>query len=280
MKGTSVCRCGRACMEGTCWKCRQKNKKKEVLESVCRVCDKSFKRTRRALEDGERDNRLPICPRCRGKEASIRLRELRADQTPKQRSEQAKRARNSVKADASETVRKQWDTIRANPDKWQKAKNRLKGLSANQWANISDEDRDRRIKAFMGTHGKPRSKGNDALKKMMQEAGLYDDFVSEEMFKGFIPDEINHGLHIIVEYYGDIYHCNPIRYRDPNQYVPAIQRTVEEQWKRDRRRLGVFYKYGYSVVIVWEKDFHRDPKREIERIRNEIDKKRMVVGIV
>jgi G:T-mismatch repair DNA endonuclease (very short patch repair protein) len=205
---------------------------------------------------------------------------LRAGQTPEQRSEQAKVARSSVRADVSETVRKQWDTIRADPEKWQRAKGRLKGLSVNQWETISDEDRNRRIKAFMGTHGKPRSKGNDDLKRMMREAGIYDGFVSEEMFKGFIPDEINHGLRIVVEYYGDIYHCNPMRYKDPNQYVAAIRRTVGEQWKRDRRRLGVFYRYGYSVVIVWEKDFHRDPKRELERIRHEVDKKRATVGTI
>jgi G:T-mismatch repair DNA endonuclease (very short patch repair protein) len=208
------------------------------------------------------------------------LRRLRANQTPEQRREQAKKARSRVLADSSETVRKQWNTIRANPEKLKKAKDRLKELVKTQWKNISDADRDRRIKAFMGTHNRSRSMGNEVLKQMMQAAGIYEGFVSEEMFKGFVPDEINHNLRIIVEYYGEVYHCNPMRYKDPNQYVSAIQRTAGEQWKRDRRRLGVFYRYGYSVVIVWEKDFQRDPKKEIERIRNEVAKKRATVGVV
>jgi G:T-mismatch repair DNA endonuclease (very short patch repair protein) len=261
-------------MGDSCWKCRQKNKKKEILELACRVCRRDFKQTRRAFDDGKRESRLPICPTCRRKEASVRLGKLRANQTVAQRSDNGKKARSMVRADSSETVRKQWDTIRSDSQKWKKAKDRLRDLSVKQWKNISDEDRNRRIKAFMGTHGKPRSKGNEELKRMMQDAGLYDGFISEEIFKGFIPDEINHDLRLVVEYYGDIYHCNPMRYEDPNQYVPAIRRTVGEQWRRDRRRLGVFYRCGYSVVVVWEKDFHRDPKREIERIRDEIDKKR------
>ena len=98
-------------------------------------------------------------------------------------------------------------------------------------------------------------------------------FQSEEAFHGFFPDEINHVLKIIVELYGEFYHCNPKKYKDPDIFMKGIGRTVGEQWARDRKRLGVFYKHGYTVVIVWENDFRKNPQNEIRRIQDEIKKK-------
>ena len=100
------------------------------------------------------------------------------------------------------------------------------------------------------------------------------------MFHGYVPDEINHDLKIIVEFFGDAYHCNPKLYKDENQFVNLIKRTVGEQWSRDRKRLGVFYKCGYSVVVVWSRDFNNSPKRELERIKDEIIRKKILVGNV
>jgi G:T-mismatch repair DNA endonuclease (very short patch repair protein) len=174
----------------------------------------------------------------------------------------------------SATVRKQWDTIRNNPELKKKNFDRLKQQTINRWANMSDEDRDKFIKSLTSSNNCDRSKGSDLLKEEMINNGLYDGFVSEEIFHGFIPDEINHNLKIIIEYYGDIYHCNPNRYKDNNEYLKFIGRTVGEQRKRDSIRIATFYRHGYSVVIVWESDFKKDKSIEIRRIKDEIDKKR------
>jgi very-short-patch-repair endonuclease len=108
----------------------------------------------------------------------------------------------------------------------------------------------------------------------MLENGLYDGFSSEEIFHGFVVDEINHGLKIIVEMFGDLYHCNPRKYKDSSLYINVIQRTVEEQWLRDRRRFACFNSHGYTTIVIWEYDFRRNSKTQIERIKNEIDQKR------
>ena len=142
------------------------------------------------------------------------------------------------------------------------------------WENYDETRKNHILTKLLDSHGKSRSIGSENLKKKLIENNLYDGFVSEEIFHGYFPDEINHELKIIIEYYGDIYHCNPKRYKNPSEWVSAIERTVQEQWDRDRKRLGVFYKHGYTVVIVWEKDFHVNPQKQIERIKNEIDKKR------
>jgi G:T-mismatch repair DNA endonuclease (very short patch repair protein) len=80
---------------------------------------------------------------------------------------------------------------------------------------------------------------------------------------------------VIVEYYGDVYHCNPRRFKDESEYCPIIRRTVGEQWKRDRKRLACFTKrHGYDVVIVWESDWNKNPEKELDRIRDVVERRR------
>jgi G:T-mismatch repair DNA endonuclease (very short patch repair protein) len=104
------------------------------------------------------------------------------------------------------------------------------------------------------------------MKKAMVDAGL-DGFDSEQPFHGFIPDEINHSKKIIVEFFGDFYHCNPKKYSDPKLFMSAIERTVGEQWERDRKRISRFSKHGYTTIIIWENDFKEDPIKQISRIK-------------
>lgn len=273
-RATIACSCGRMTMTGECQRCRQHRLMSRKVKETCRVCGKECPITIRAFLDGKRQGRLPICGACRRRMSSSRFVAMHARRSKKERVAMAKAARARVETHSSEIVRKQWNTIRANPEKWAKAKARLKRLSQIQWKTMSDEERDRRVQALAGAHGKGRSKLNDELVRLMQERGVYDGFVSEESFHGFIPDEINHALKIIVELYGEVYHCDPRKYKDRSQYVSTVQRTVGEQWDRDRRRLAAFYRNGYSVVIVWERDFRRNPENEIRRIADEIDKKR------
>ena len=84
------------------------------------------------------------------------------------------------------------------------------------------------------------------------------------------PARSLHATRIVVELFGDLYHCNPWMFSNSEVYVPAIQRTVAEQWKRDERKIACFKKHGYKVVVVWEYDFRRNPEKEIERIKNEV----------
>lgn len=210
----------------------------------------------------------PFCKDCRSKLASDTMRLTRSKQTPAQRIAHAKEARSKVRADCSTTVHKQWATVKASPELYAKAKARLLNNTKNFWATATEEQRNYVITQL--AKSQPRSIISNRLKSMMITAGIYEGFVSEETFHGFIPDEINHQLKLIVEFYGDVYHCNPKKYTIPSLYVSAIQRTVQEQWARDRRRLGVFYRYGYLVVIVWESDFNADADAQIERIKHAV----------
>ena len=50
----------------------------------------------------------------------------------------------------------------------------------------------------------------------------------------------------------------------------AIDRTVGEQWQRDKMRIAVFAKHGYKTIIVWEREFRNSPDKTIERVKKEL----------
>ena len=271
-----TCACGKKCRGEEFGWCRAKHRREEKLTVSCHLCGVEFGLARRYWIQYEKKGHFPACPSCRGKIAGERF----AHQTKEERAEALRLSAVSRKGNSYDVIRKQWETIRADPEKLEKLLAKRRYNMDRVWAEMPEEERNRRVGLFFSSHHKARSKGNDALKRMMEEDGLYDGFASEQVFHGYVPDEINHSLKIIVEYFGDAYHCNPRIYTDENQFMNLIQRTAGEQWQRDRKRLGVFHRHGYSVVIVWARDFRNSSKRELERIRDEITAKRNLIGII
>lgn len=78
----------------------------------------------------------------------------------------------------------------------------------------------------------------------------------------FIPE-----LNLIIEYYGDYWHCNPIKY-SPDYYHKIKKRTAQEIWDYDKNKIDLIKENGYNLEIVWEKDYNQNPK-----IINQIIKK-------
>jgi very-short-patch-repair endonuclease len=252
----------------------------EKLPANCHKCGQDFLITRGNKQAHQRTGIAPSCEDCQRKADTERIKQAMDGLTVEEKQECRKRAVEKIKAKGSQSVYKQWATIRSDPKNLEVVINKRREEMKKVWDNMPTEEKNRRVKAWFGSHGCRRSKGNELLKQKMQEANLYDGFVSEQAFCGYIPDEINHELKMIIEFYGDVYHCNPSQYKDENRFVNLIKRTVGEQWRRDRKRLGVFYQQGYSVLIVWSRDFHNREKAELERIQDEIARKKVLVGVL
>lgn len=247
-------------------------KANKILIIKCRQCGKDIKASKVQFSAAKCNGRGMYCKECRSKVNSNTMKSTQSQITPEKRRENALHGLSCRKTLDSEIVKKQWETIKADPELYKKVCTARIARSKKLWDNLSETEKNRRIKALTSSNGKIRSRASDRMKNMMVKNGL-DQFESEQIFHGFIPDEIDHKSKTIVEFYGDLYHCNPRKYKDPNRLLKTIGRTVGEQWKRDRIRLACFYKHGYSVVIIWEKDFYKNPQGEIERIKNEINRK-------
>jgi G:T-mismatch repair DNA endonuclease (very short patch repair protein) len=70
----------------------------------------------------------------------------------------------------------------------------------------------------------------------------------------------------IIEFFGDYWHQNPIKYNAGNT-IKQNGKSAAEIWERDRQRVERLSSAGYEVLVVWEYDYRQNPKGTIERCR-------------
>jgi hypothetical protein len=73
----------------------------------------------------------------------------------------------------------------------------------------------------------------------------------------YIPDK-----NLIVEFFGDYWHCNPVKYSG-DYYHRYIHLSASEIWKKDKIREDNIKKLGYEFKIIWESDFSKHSSLDI-----------------
>lgn len=63
---------------------------------------------------------------------------------------------------------------------------------------------------------------------------------------------------LVVEVFGDYWHCNPEVY-EADYFNKSLHCTAEEKWGRDRARCDWLVAAGYRVFIMWERDLKTRP---------------------
>ncbi len=67
----------------------------------------------------------------------------------------------------------------------------------------------------------------------------------------------------IIEYNGDYWHCNPIKYL-PDYYNSRLKMKAKEKWKKDKEKIDFAKSKGYDVKVIWEKDYKDNPNKVIK----------------
>lgn len=67
-----------------------------------------------------------------------------------------------------------------------------------------------------------------------------------------IPEKL-----LIVEYFGDFWHCNPNKWQ-AEDYNRRLHMTAKEKWQQDEKRTETLKQLGYKVVVVWESTYKLD----------------------
>lgn len=237
------------------------------IETNCRFClNKAF--VKKYSESFYKKRGGGTCKECQRRISSESLKKLRNSQTEEQKSNFAKFARSKVKSEnISNGVRKQWETFRSDPIKYKEICNARSKRMEKVWENYSDEQRNFIVKSLCDSNDCGRSKLSEEFKQELLKHNLYDGFKSEQIFHGFVPDEINENLKLIIEVFGDVYHCNPKKFKNPDVFINVIQRTVGEQWKRDEIKIAAYKRNGYEVLIVWESDIRKRLTETLEKVK-------------
>lgn len=67
----------------------------------------------------------------------------------------------------------------------------------------------------------------------------------------------------IIEFNGDYWHCNPIKY-DMDYFNMRKQMYAKDIWKYDKLKIQKAKKEGYDVLVVWENDYKKNKEKIIQ----------------
>jgi G:T-mismatch repair DNA endonuclease (very short patch repair protein) len=72
----------------------------------------------------------------------------------------------------------------------------------------------------------------------------------------------------IIEFYGDYWHANPVKYKAPVVFTKYSSRginiTAEQVWQEDANRISLIEEQGFKVLVIWENDYKTNPQKTIE----------------
>ena len=106
----------------------------------------------------------------------------------------------------------------------------------------------------------------------MKEANILGFKSERYAADGICGDEVNYGDWIVIEVYGNYWHCNPLTYKG-DFYHTKRKMTAEQIWEYDRVRIARLESYGWKTIIVWEKDILSDMASCIQKIKEVCDEK-------
>lgn len=70
------------------------------------------------------------------------------------------------------------------------------------------------------------------------------------MLDYYIPE-----LKLCVEFDGDLWHANPLKYKAKDKPCPYSEDTAEEIWERDKIRHNFIESKGIKVIRIWESEY-------------------------
>ena len=77
----------------------------------------------------------------------------------------------------------------------------------------------------------------------------------------------------IIEFNGDKWHANPKLYEKDDIPLDFLGLKAKNIWGKDREKINKVEEKGFEVLIIWESDYKKNPKNEINKCLNFINEK-------
>lgn len=79
---------------------------------------------------------------------------------------------------------------------------------------------------------------------------------------------------MLIEFNGDYWHCNPIKYKS-NYFNVKLNMTAEQIWKRDADKKLLAIENGYDFLTIWESDYRKNKTIILKKIIQKNGRKRI-----
>ncbi len=133
------------------------------------------------------------------------------------------------------------------------------------WENISEEEKQewlqKSIKSEIAYRNKFQKLGQHTSKTelLIEKTLCHLNIKHEKQFliknsktnRPFFGDFYLNDYNIILEIYGDYWHCNPLLY-DSDFYNKTLHMYASEKWLKDENRQKLIEKQDFRYIIIWE----------------------------
>lgn len=100
---------------------------------------------------------------------------------------------------------------------------------------------------------------NEELKKVYFSTKNSEYFISLKGGSFNVYDFTDLNKKKMIEYNGDLYHGNPLKYDKldtPNPFRKYI--TAEEMWNKDNEKIRIANENGFEVLTIWDSEYKKD----------------------
>ncbi len=118
------------------------------------------------------------------------------------------------------------------------------------------------------------SKKSNELSILLDKLSI--NYIKEKNILSKFVDYFLYEYNIVIEYFGDYWHCNPKKYGS-EFYTRQLKMTAKEIWKKDRERLEVIKQKVNSIIIIWESSEINDTL--LEKVINDVRNKKTIIYI-
>ncbi len=113
------------------------------------------------------------------------------------------------------------------------------------------------------------SKKEKELGEFLKSLGI--TFIPSHRVDSKICDIYIPSINLIIEYFGDYWHCNPEKY-DADYFNQKKNMFAKEIWDYDKNKIDLLRNNGYNLEIIWESDL-KYSNNKIITILNKYDTK-------
>jgi G:T-mismatch repair DNA endonuclease (very short patch repair protein) len=140
---------------------------------------------------------------------------------------------------ASENLKKRWDSGELEETRKKMSEHMKKTRRKGKLKSVITSKKEKEIINFL------KKKNLSPIHSFRVDTKICDIFIPE--------------FNLIIEYFGDYWHCNPKKYEE-TYYHKNKSMTAKEIWEYDSKKVDLIKSYGYNLEVIWESDLKNDNK--------------------
>lgn len=104
------------------------------------------------------------------------------------------------------------------------------------------------------------NKNNIKFEELNGEVVLYNKSIN----KHYRYDYVDFTRKKIIEFNGDFWHCNPVKYEE-DYHHKIMNLSAKSIWENDKIKIKWISDKGYNILVIWESEYRKSPQQTVNK---------------